>query len=112
MATKLKKSSKRVLGIQVTKGEIPQDDWTAIHKFAVALEKGRFNEYIEVLQDTKKLLWKSFVSGVGKGFGAVIGATLVVALVAALLALLAGILPDPVDNTLENAGNQLQQTTQ
>ena len=106
-----KRKTNKVLGVKITRGEIPEDDWNAIHKFAVALEKGRFTEYVEVLQNTKKLLWKSFVSGVGKGFGAVIGATLVVAIVAALLAAIAGILPDPVDDPLEQTGRKIEETT-
>lgn len=86
-------------------------DWGLVYKFAIGLERGRFNEYIETLQDTKKLLWKGFLSGVAKGFGAVVGATVVVALVGALLALAAQILPDPVDNPLENTGKKIQETT-
>lgn len=91
--------------------ELEDPDWGLVYKFAIALEKGRFNEYIETLQDTKKLLWKSFVAGVGKGFGAVVGATVVVAIVAGLLAGLAKILPDPVDNPIQNTGEKIQQTT-
>jgi hypothetical protein len=70
-----------------------EPDWTLIHKIAVSLEKGRFNDYVDLLQNTRLLLWKSFVSGVGKGFGAVIGATLVVAIVVGILAMLADVLP-------------------
>ena len=109
--SKERQQRRGAFGIQITRGGVPTEDWNAIHKFAVALEKGRFNEYVEVLQDTKKLLWKSFVSGVGMGFGAVVGATVVVALVAALLAAIAGLLPDPVDNPIQNVGNQIQEST-
>ncbi len=86
-------------------------DWGLVYKFAIGLEKGRFNEYIETLQDTKKLLWKSFLSGVAKGFGVVVGATVVVAILVALLALLAKVIPSPVDQPLIDTGKKIQDST-
>lgn len=96
-----KRKSRTLLGVKITKNDLSEDDWGVIHRFAVALEKGRFNEYVEVLQNTKKLFWKSFVAGVGKGLGAILGATVVLALLVALLALIGGVLPgnDPIEQT-------------
>ena len=81
-----------------------------IHRFAVALEKGQFNDYIEILQSPRRLLWKSFVSGVGKGFGAIVGATLVVAILVALLTWLANteLLPDDVQNFFKSTKGTIE----
>lgn len=86
-------------------------DWGLVYKFAIALEKGRFNEYISTLQDTRKLFWKSLVSGVGKGLGAVIGATVVVALLATLIAAVGPYLPKPIGPALQNVGQDIQSPT-
>lgn len=103
--------TKNVLGIQVTRGDVPKEDWDVIHRFALALEKGRFNDYVEVLMDTKKLAWKSLVTGVARGFGAVLGATVVVALLVALLALLGDALPGDFGDFFSDTGNTLQNVT-
>lgn len=84
-----------------------KEDWTMIHKVAVSLEKGRFNDYVDLLQNTRLLLWKSFVSGVAKGFGAVIGATLVVALVVTILTMLGDTLPGEAGDFFSNTSDTI-----
>lgn len=91
------------------KRELSDADWGLVYKFAIALEKGRFNEYLSVLSDTRKLFWKAFVSGFGRGLGAIIGGTVIVALLAGLLALVGPHLPSPVDEAVENTGKKIQQ---
>jgi hypothetical protein len=87
---------------------VSEEEWSVIHRFALALEKGRFNEYVEILQNTKKLFWKSFVSGVAKGLGAVVGATIVVAILAALLGVLGKYLPGKAGDFFHDTGNKIE----
>lgn len=83
-------------------------DLEVIHDFALSLERGRFTEYAEVLMNTKKLLWKSFVAGLGRGFGAVIGATIFVALLVGILAWAGEYAPDPIDDFFTETGRTIQ----
>lgn len=83
----------------------------AIEKFALALERGRFTDYIDQLQDTKKLLWKNFLVGLMRGFGAIIGATIVVALVVGFLGLLGESLPGAIGEFFRETGKQIQPTS-
>lgn len=105
-------TSKKVLGIKVTRGDVPEEDWTVIHKFAVALEKGRFNDYVELLQNPKKLFVTSLIAGIGKGFGAVLGATVVVALLVGLLAMLGDALPGELGNFFSSTGDKIENVGQ
>ncbi len=88
------------------------EDLEVIHEFALSLERGRFTEYAEVLMNTKKLLWKSFVAGLGRGFGAVIGATIVVALLAGILAWAGSSLPNPFGDFFQQTGQTIQHPNQ
>lgn len=49
------------------------------------LEAMKIQEYVELMGNTKKLLWKNFISGVSKGIGAAIGFTILGAVVLLLL---------------------------
>ena len=91
-----------------TKSKKRSSDREIIHDFALSLERGRFTEYVEVLTNTKRLLWKSFVAGLGRGFGAVIGATLVIAIVVGLLTWVGQYAPDPVDDFFTETGKTIQ----
>lgn len=97
------------LGLKTDSAGVSKEDWVAINRFAEALEKGRFDAYISILQDNKQLFWKSFIAGAAKGFGAIIGATVVVALVAALLAWIGPHLPDPAGQTVEDTSEKILQ---
>lgn len=45
------------------------------------LEIMRITEYLEMLQNPKRLIWTNFIAGVARGLGMAIGATLIFALV-------------------------------
>lgn len=49
------------------------------------LENIKLNEYVLLMNDTKKLLWKNFISGVSKGIGSAIGFTILGAIVLIIL---------------------------
>lgn len=104
-----KGKSKTLLGVKITKNDLSDEEWGVIHRFALALEKGRFNEYVDILQDNKKLLWKGFLNGLARGFGAVVGATLVVAIVVALLGILGAWVPGDVGDFFRNTGDKIEQ---
>lgn len=42
---------------------------------AKKLEIIKINEYVELMNDTKKLLWKNFMIGISKGLGMAVGFT-------------------------------------
>lgn len=89
--------------------DLSDPDWGLVYKFAIALEKGRFNDYIATLQNTKALFWKSLLSGMAKGLGVVLGGTVVAGLVFGLLALIGPHLPHPADTAIENTGQKILQ---
>jgi hypothetical protein len=87
----------------------PSDrDLGVIHKVAVSLEKGRFNDYVDLLQDNRKLLWKGFLSGLAKGVGAVVGATIIVAVLVMLLGVLGDTLPGKFGDFFQNTSENIQ----
>lgn len=47
-----------------------------IDTIAKRLETIKINEYIELTNNTKKLLWKNFIIGLAKGLGMSIGFTI------------------------------------
>lgn len=47
-----------------------------IDKLAKKLEAKTIAEYVELKLDTKRLIWKNFVSGISKGIGIAIGFTM------------------------------------
>ena len=49
------------------------------------LEEVKFKEYVLLMNDTKKLLWKNFISGISKGIGTGIGFTILGAIVILIL---------------------------
>ena len=56
-----------------------------IDKLAKRIETKRIAEYVEILDNTKSLLWKNFVIGISKGIGIAIGISLFGALAIYLL---------------------------
>ena len=46
-----------------------------IDKLAKKLEVKGVYEYVELMSNTKKLIWKNFISGISKGIGIAIGFT-------------------------------------
>ena len=49
------------------------------------IEEAKIKEYIELMGNTKKLLWKNFISGISKGIGYGIGFTILGAIVLIIL---------------------------
>lgn len=49
------------------------------------MEENKIKEYVTLMGDTKKLLWKNFISGVSKGIGTGIGFTILGAIVLLIL---------------------------
>ena len=82
----------------------------AVEKLALALERGRFNDYLEQLQDTRSLLWRNFLTGLARGFGAIVGATVVVAIIVAVLGILGDNLPGELGEFFKETGNQINPT--
>lgn len=52
-----------------------------LEKMNQRLEAIKINEYVELMGNTKKLIWKNFISGVSKGIGSAIGFTILGAIV-------------------------------
>lgn len=49
------------------------------------LEAIKINEYVDLMNNTKKLLWKNFISGISKGIGSAIGFSILGAIVLLIL---------------------------
>ena len=56
-----------------------------IDKLSQKIEMLKINEYVLLMQDTKKLLWKNFLAGISKGIGTAIGFTILGAIVLLIL---------------------------
>lgn len=69
----------------------PRSAYESMQEIADALERVRFYEYVDSSQHPLRILWKSFISGIARGFGFVIGATVLIWLVAYLLSKLGGL---------------------
>ncbi|AEF94113.1 hypothetical protein Desca_1254 [Desulfotomaculum nigrificans CO-1-SRB] len=47
-----------------------------IDQLATNMEKMKLAEYVELLGDTKRLLWVNFISGIARGLGIAVGFTI------------------------------------
>lgn len=56
-----------------------------IDKLSIYMEKMKLAEYVELLYDTKRLLWINFISGVARGLGMAIGFTVLFAIIVIIL---------------------------
>ena len=92
------------------RSKVAPRDASTIEKFATSLERGRFTDYIDQLQNTRTLIWKNFLIGLMRGFGAVIGATVVVALVVFLLGFLGNSLPGQIGDFFTDTSQQINPT--
>jgi len=52
-----------------------------IKKLSLDLEKMKLAEYIELLNNPKKLLWVNFISGIARGLGTAVGFTILFAII-------------------------------
>jgi hypothetical protein len=51
-----------------------------VKKLSLDLEKMKLAEYVELLNNPKKLLWINFISGIARGLGTAIGFSILFAL--------------------------------
>lgn len=58
---------------------------TQIQELNELIEKNKIKEYVILMGDTKKLLWKNFISGIVRGLGTGIGVTILGAVVLIVL---------------------------
>jgi hypothetical protein len=56
-----------------------------ISRLAAFAERLRINDYLELLQRPRRLVWVGFLSGLGRGAGAAIGGLIVIVLLGLLL---------------------------
>lgn len=56
-----------------------------INELIISMEKIKLAEYVELLNNPKKLLWVNFVAGIARGLGTAIGLTLLFALLLYIL---------------------------
>lgn len=47
-----------------------------LDQLATNMEKMKLAEYVELLGDTKRLLWVNFISGIARGLGIAVGFTI------------------------------------
>ena len=57
----------------------------AVDKLSIYMEKMKLAEYVELLGNTKRLLWINFISGVARGLGIAVGFTILFALLVIFL---------------------------
>jgi hypothetical protein len=75
-------------------------------KLGRAVEEALVKDYVELLHNTKRQAWSSFVRGIFMGLGSVIGATVVVAILIWILHTLGGV--PGVGQYLQGAGQTIQ----
>lgn len=56
-----------------------------LEKTSNKIEATKINEYVDLMNNTKKLLWKNFISGISKGIGSAIGFSILGAIVLLIL---------------------------
>lgn len=56
-----------------------------IHEIALQLEKAKIAEYVDILNNRKRLLYINFIGGLARGFGMAVGFTVLGAFVIYLL---------------------------
>ena len=49
------------------------------------IENNKIKEYVILMEDTKKLLWKNFIAGIARGLGTGIGVTILGAIILIIL---------------------------
>lgn len=56
-----------------------------VDEISIKLENIKLNSYVELMQDTKRLITKNFIAGISKGIGMAIGFTILGAIALLLL---------------------------
>ena len=88
-----------------TEDKTPRSAYESMQEIADALERVRFYEYVDQAQHPWRIIWKSFVGGIARGFGFIIGATILIWLLAYLFSKLGGL--PTVGKFFESIGNIL-----
>lgn len=72
----------------VKKNNVTRADY---EKLGRAIESALIDDYIDLLGNTRRQIWGSFIRGVFTGVGTVVGATLVVSIIIFILGQLGGL---------------------
>ncbi|KRQ86550.1 hypothetical protein ABG79_01533 [Caloramator mitchellensis] len=64
---------------------INNDEIEVLNKISSQLERAKFGEYIDLMQNPSRMIFLNFVSGIARGFGIGIGFTILSALVVFVL---------------------------
>ena len=56
-----------------------------VEELTKKIEDAKLKEYVELMENTKTLLWKNFIAGIAKGLGTGIGVTILGAVILILL---------------------------
>ncbi len=52
-----------------------------LERLSCELEASKISEYVELMQNPKKLIWRNFIAGISRGIGSAIGFTILGAIV-------------------------------
>lgn len=58
---------------------------SSIDKLSIYMEKMKLAEYVELLNDTRRLMWINFISGIARGLGMAIGFSILFAFIVIIL---------------------------
>jgi hypothetical protein len=56
-----------------------------IEELSERIEAIKINEYIELMNNTKKLIWRNFISGLSRGVGIAVGLSIIGAILVLML---------------------------
>jgi hypothetical protein len=88
-----------------TEDKTPRSAYESMQEIADALERVRFYDYIDQSQHPWRIIWKSLIAGIARGFGFIIGATILIYSLAYLFSKLGGL--PTVGKFFESIGNIL-----
>jgi hypothetical protein len=88
----------------------PRSAYESMQEIADALERVRFYDYVDQSQHPWRIIWKSILSGIARGFGFVIGATILIWALAYLFSKLGGL--PAVGEFFQAIGNILMKSPQ
>lgn len=61
-----------------------------VDEISINMEKSKFTDYVNYLENPKRLLWTNFLAGLSRGFGIAVGVTILGAIVMYLLEMIVG----------------------
>ena len=88
-----------------TEDKTPRSAYESMQEIADALERVRFYDYVDQAQHPWRIIWKSLIAGIARGFGFIIGATILIYFLAYLFSKLGGL--PTVGKIFESIGNIL-----